>query len=77
VAGRSLTGFISISDAGATSLSVSISGAPLGMGFSVSGQTIKYVWANPVTGSYALKVSVLNSAGLSAQATVAITVTAK
>ena len=77
VAGKSLTGFISISDAGATSLSVSISGAPLGMGFSVSGQTIKYVWASPATGSYALKVSVLNSAGLSAQATVAITVTAK
>jgi hypothetical protein len=47
------------------------------MGFSVSGLTINYVWAKPVVGSYNLKVTVVDSAGLTAQATVPITVTAK
>jgi hypothetical protein len=47
------------------------------MGFSVSGTTINYAWASPVVGSYNLKVSVVDSAGLTAQATVPITVTAK
>jgi hypothetical protein len=77
VVGKALSGSISISDPGATSLSVSISGAPLGMGFSSSGLTINYVWNTPVVGSYNLKVSVVDSAGLTAQATVPITVTAK
>jgi hypothetical protein len=77
VAGKSLSGSISIVDPGVTSLSISISGAPLGMGFSVNGLTINYVWASPVVGSYNMKVSVVDSAGLSAQATVVITVTAK
>ena len=77
VAGKPLSGSISITDPGATSLSISISGAPLGMGFAISGQTIKYSWASPVTGSYSLKISVVDSAGLSAQATLSVTVTAK
>jgi hypothetical protein len=47
------------------------------MGFSANGTTINYVWTSPVVGSYSLKVSVVDSAGLSAQATIAITVTAK
>jgi hypothetical protein len=47
------------------------------MGFSASGLTINYFWNNPVAGSYNLKVSVVDSARLSAQATVPITVTAK
>jgi hypothetical protein len=77
VAGKALSGSINIADPGATSLSISISGAPLGMGFSVSGLNINYVWASPVAGSYNIKVSVVDSAGLTAQATVVITVTAK
>jgi hypothetical protein len=47
------------------------------MSFSASGLTINYVWNNPVVGSYSLKVSVVDSAGLTAQATVPISVTAK
>jgi hypothetical protein len=77
VAGKALSGTINISDPGASSISISISGAPLGMGFSASGLTINYFWNNPVPGSYNLKVSVVDSARLSAQATVPITVTAK
>lgn len=77
VAGKALSGAISIADPGATSLSISITGAPLGMGFSASGLTVTYFWNSPVVGSYNLKVSVVDNAGLSAQATVPVTVTAK
>jgi hypothetical protein len=77
VAGKALSGTISIADPGATSLSISISGAPLGMGFSSSGLTVTYFWNSAVLGSYNLKVLVVDSAGLSAQATVPVTVSAK
>lgn len=77
VAGKALSGSISITDPGATALSISISGAPLGMGFSASGLTINYTWASPVAGSYNLKVTAVDNAGLSATATVPITVTVK
>lgn len=77
VAGVPLSGSIGIAAPGATSLSISISGAPLGMGFSLSGTTIKYFWTSPVAGNYILKVSLVDSAGLTAQASVPVTVTAK
>ena len=77
VVGKVLTGSIAISDPGATSLSISITGAPLGMSFSISGLTLNASWPSPILGSYSLKVSVQDSAGLSAQAVVPITVTAK
>lgn len=78
VVGKPLTGSISITDSGAISwLSVSISGVPMGMSFSSNGLTIIANWPNPVLGSYNLKISALDSAGLSAQLTVPITVTAK
>ena len=77
VVGKPLTGTISISDPGATALSVSISGVPLGMSFSLSGLNITANWASPGLGSYSLKVSVVDSAGLSAQVSVPITITAK
>ncbi|MBK9444166.1 MAG: putative Ig domain-containing protein [Comamonadaceae bacterium] len=77
VVGKALTGSISISDPGAAWLSISLSGAPLGMGFTGSGQTITYTWASPVLGSYSLKVTVQDSAGLTAQTTVPITIKAK
>ncbi len=77
VVGKALSGSIVISDPGATSLSVSLSGVPLGMSFSLSGLTITANWASPVLGSYSLKVSVVDSAGLSATVNVPITITAK
>jgi len=77
VAGKPLSSPITIKDASAAYFSVSISGVPLGMGFSVSGQTITAVWPSPVLGTYSLKISVVDSAGYSAQVTVPITITAK
>jgi len=77
VAGKPLTGTIVISDPGVSSLGVSISGVPLGMGFSANGLSITAQWASPVTGSYSLHVQVQDSAGHTAQATVPVTITAK
>ena len=77
VAGRSLSGTIGLAAPGASSLSVSISGAPAGMAFSVSGMTITATWPSPVAGNYGLKVTALDSAGLKAELTVPITVNAR
>lgn len=77
VAGKPLTGTITLSDTGSSSITVTLSGAPLGMMFSVKGTTIIANWASPATGSYTLKVSAIDSAGLSAQASVPITISAK
>jgi subtilase family serine protease len=76
VAGKALTGTISIADPGVSSLSISISGVPMGMMFSASGLTLTASWASPTQGSYSMKVSVTDSAGRSAQTTVPITITA-
>ena len=77
VAGKAVSGTIAISAPGATSISVSITGVPLGMGFSISGLTLTASWPGPVAGSYAMKVTVVDSAGLSASTTVPITISAK
>jgi hypothetical protein len=76
VAGHQLTGTIVISDPGVSSLSVSISGAPMGMMFSVTGLTLTASWASPIQGSYSLKVLVNDSAGRSIQTTIPITIAA-
>lgn len=76
VAGKAMTGTITIADPGASALSVSISGVPLGMGFSANGLTLTANWANPVTGSYTLKIVVQDNTGLTTTASVPITVTA-
>lgn len=74
VAGQPLSGSINITSPGATSLSVSITGVPLGMGFVVSGSTIRANWPKPVAGSYQLVVTAKDSAGLSAQLNVPVTI---
>ncbi len=77
VAGKPMSGTIAIADPGATYLSISISGVPLGMSFSMSGLTLTANWAAPVTGSYTLQVSVVDQAGLTAKASIPVTITAK
>ena len=77
VVGKPVSGTISISAPGAAYVSVSIAGAPMGMSFSMSGLSITATWASPVLGSYSLAVTVVDSAGLSAKATVPITILAK
>ena len=79
VAGKAMSGTISIADAGATGLSVSISGVPLGMSLAPgSGSTLTLVasWANPVTGTYTLKVTVTDNLGRTASASIPVTITA-
>ena len=77
VAGKPFTGLIAIADATATSISVTISGVPLGMGFTMSGTNVTANWASPVTGSYVLKVVAVDNAGLTATLNVPVTITAK
>ena len=73
-AGKPLTGTIKVSDPNGYAFAVSISGVPLGMSFAVSGQTITLSWAKPVAGNYNLSITVINSAGGRAQATMPITI---
>jgi len=73
-AGKAVSGSIVISDPGASWLQISIGGAPQGMSFTASGLTITANWPSAVAGNYNLKVTVLDSAGLSASATVPITI---
>lgn len=77
VAGQVMHGSIAISAPGATYISTSITGAPLGMSFSSSGLVINYSWASPVTGNYSLVVTVSDSTGQTAKATIPITIRAK
>ena len=77
VAGKPFSGSIGLAAPGATSLSVQISGAPVGMGFGFNGSAITMAWASPVAGSYTLVLVATDSAGLSARASVPITISAK
>ncbi|WP_189356211.1 S53 family peptidase [Undibacterium squillarum] len=72
--GKALSGSISITDPGVAWVSVSISGVPLGMSFSMTGLTIKSYWGYPVAGTYSLKITVTDSAGKTATATQTITI---
>jgi subtilase family serine protease len=77
VAGRTLSGTISITDATSKTIKVNISGAPLGMMFSANGTTISVLWASPVTGSYQLKLVATDGNGASSSATIPVTITAR
>jgi hypothetical protein len=77
VAGKAMSGSIVLTAPGANALWISITGAPLGMQFSMSGMTITARWTLPVAGNYALKLVALDNNGLTAQLTVPVTVTAK
>lgn len=77
VAGKAVSGTIGISDATSPSVRLSISGVPLGMTFALSGSNIIMKWANPVTGSYNLKLDAIDSAGLTAQVTIPVTISPK
>ncbi|MDD2545597.1 MAG: S53 family peptidase [Burkholderiaceae bacterium] len=77
VVGQALAGQIGIAAPGASSFTVSISGAPQGLRFAISAGTIAVSWPSPVAGSYNLSVSVVDSSGKSATATVPVTVAAR
>jgi subtilase family serine protease len=76
VAGKPMSGTISITDSTANGFSATISGFPNGMTFSASGAVITASWAKPVTGSYTMQIRVQDSNGKTASASIPITVTA-
>jgi subtilase family serine protease len=73
-AGSPLRGVITVSDPTARSISISIAGAPVGMGFGVSGQDLILNWARPVVGTYNLRITATNNNRVSTQATLVIQV---
>lgn len=77
VAGKPLSGTIGILNASGGAMSVTITGVPLGVAFSLSGQSIVLNWAAPVTGSYLLNITVRDAAGRTSQASMPITINAK
>jgi hypothetical protein len=80
VSGQSLTGSIALSDGTASSLSIMIGGVPAGMSFTASsaaqGATLNVKWPSPVTGTYSLQLTVVDSQKLTATATIPVTITA-
>lgn len=76
IAGKPLSGVIGLSAPGASAISVTISGVPLGMGLSMQGTNVIVNWPSPVTGKYSLQVTLRDSLGRMTQATVPVTITA-
>jgi hypothetical protein len=74
-ADQALAGSIAFTDSAATVLSISISGVPAGLGFVVNGNTLNATWDSPVTGTYALQVTVIDSQKLTTAATIPLTIT--
>lgn len=73
-AGKAVSGTITITDSGVSWVSVSISGAPLGMSFSMTGLTVTANWPSPVVGSYTLTIVVADSAGRKVQVQMPVTI---
>ncbi|WP_343731069.1 S53 family peptidase [Duganella sp.] len=74
VAGKALSGTIAVKVSNSGAVSLSISGAPLGMSFSASGMNVAVAWPSPVAGSYTLKVTATDGAGVSATASIPVTI---
>lgn len=67
--------FILVSDSSpVSSISISISGIPVGMSFALSGSTIYASWPKAIAGTYSLKVSVTDSLGRSSSVAIPVTV---
>ena len=76
-AGMALLGSIGVADPVSGSLSVSISGAPIGMMFMASSSSITVFWPNPVAGNYTLTVTATDAAGATAQASVPVSISTR
>ncbi|NVM79056.1 hypothetical protein FHW83_004893 [Duganella sp. SG902] len=74
VVGKALSGSIAVKVSNSGAVSLSISGAPLGMSFSASGMNVVVAWPSPVAGSYTLKVTATDGAGVSATASIPVTI---
>jgi subtilase family serine protease len=76
VAGKALTGTISLSDATSNTITLTISGIPVGVKLTPSGASLALSWASPVTGSYMLALNAKDGNGLTASVSLPITITA-
>ncbi|MFT7775443.1 S53 family peptidase [Roseateles sp.] len=74
VAGKAFSGSIGYTAPGATSLSITISGAPSGMSFSATGSGLAVIWAKPVAGRSNLVITLKDNLGQTATGTVAVTI---
>ncbi len=77
VVGKSMSGTIGISAPGARAVSITLTGLPLGMMLYSNGMNITLTWPKPVLGTYNINVSVIDSTGLAAKATLTVKVAAK
>jgi hypothetical protein len=73
-AGQVFEANIAFSDPSASRLTVTITGVPKGMEWSVRGTAVVAQWTNPRVGSYPLVVATRNDLGQAAQANLAFTV---
>jgi len=73
-AGKAFSGTIGYTAPGASSLSISIAGAPSGMNFSASGAGIAVAWARPISGSYTLVITLKDNLGQSSTGNVVVTI---
>ncbi|AVS73616.1 peptidase S53, partial [Paracidovorax cattleyae] len=73
-AGQALTGTVTVSAPGAAWVSVTITGAPLGMGFSMQGTAVTARWPAPVAGNYTLAIVARDSLSRTAQAAVPVSI---
>jgi subtilase family serine protease len=74
VAGRPLSGSITVTAPAGAALTVTISGVPAGVSFLVRGQALVLYWARPVTGKFTLSISARDSSGATTQASLPITI---
>lgn len=74
MAGKAFSGSIGYMAPGATSLSISISGVPAGMGFAAGGGAILASWSQPLAGRYALAITLKDNLGQTAKGTVVVTI---
>lgn len=73
-AGKPFSGTIGYTAAGATSLSISISGVPSGMGFSLDSSGLRVSWPNPVAGRVNLVITLKDNLGQTATGTVVVSI---
>ena len=76
VAGKAFSGTIGYSAPGATSLSITISGAASGMAFSAGSSGIVVSWAKPVTGKTTLVITLKDNLGKTTTGNVTVTINA-
>ena len=75
-AGKALAATIGYSATGATSLSITISGAPSGMSFSAGSGGVGVSWAKPVAGTTNLVITLKDNLGQTSTGTVKVTISA-